>query len=226
MAKAGTRSVEGGTLADSISERIRTGILTGRIKPDTKLRLEDIRSEFGVSWSPIREGLTRLVAEGLVIAEEPRGYRVAAVSRAHFADIVRTRMQVECIAVRESLERGDDAWEAEVLSSHHRLSKFEACRWQPGDYEQWEIWHRTYHQRLIAACGSPILLQFCSMLHDMRDRYRRLFLVAREPNRDVAREHAEITQAVLARDADRASALLKRHIERNSKAILGAIKEK
>jgi DNA-binding GntR family transcriptional regulator len=212
-------------IADDISDRLRSDILTGRIKPDTKLRLEDFRTEFGVSWSPIREGLTRLVAEGLVVAEAPRGYRVATVSKAHFADVVRTRMQVECMALRESVKRGDDAWEADVLASHHRLSKFEARRWQPGDYEQWETWHRTYHQTLIAACGSPILLQFCSMLHDMRDRYRRLFLVTHEPNRNVAKEHAELTQAVLGRDADRAGALLERHIERNGKAILGAIKE-
>ncbi len=212
-------------IADDISDRLRSDILTGRIKPDAKLRLEDFRTQFGVSWSPIREGLTRLVAEGLVIAEEPRGYRVATVSKAHFADVVRTRMQVECVALRQSITRGDDAWEAEVLSSHHRLSKFEARRWQPGDYEQWETWHRTYHQKLIAACGSPILLQFCSLLHDMRDRYRRLFLVAREPSREVAREHAEITKAVLARDAERAGALLERHIERNGKTILGSIKE-
>jgi DNA-binding GntR family transcriptional regulator len=211
------------SIADDISERLRANILQGRIKPDTKLRLEDFRAEFGVSWSPIREGLNRLVAEGLVVAEAPRGYRVAAVSKAHFADVVRTRMRVECIALRDAIEQGGDDWEAEVLASHHRLSKFEARRWLPGDFEQWESWHRTYHQNLIAACGSPILLQFCSMLHDQRDRYRRLFLTRREPTRNVAREHAEITQAVLARDAERAVALLGRHIERNGKTILGAI---
>lgn len=225
MARTDSKLAEGGTLADAISGRIRAGILTGRIKPDTKLRLEDLRSEFGVSWSPIREGLKRLVAEGLVVTEEPRGYRVAAVSRAHFADIVRTRKLVECLALRDAVQHGDDAWEAEVLAAHHRLSKFEARRWQPGDYEQWETWHRTYHQALIGGCGSPILLQFCSMLHDMRDRYRRLFLTAREPDRNVGKEHAEITQAALGRDAERAAELLARHIDRNAKAILGAIKE-
>lgn len=214
-----------GTLADAISGRIRTAILTGRMKPDARLRLEDLRSEFGVSWSPIREGLKRLVAEGLVVTEAPRGYRVAAVSRERFSDLVRTRVLVECLALREAVARGDDAWEAGLVSAHHRLSKFEARRWQAGDYEQWETWHRTYHQALIAGCGSPILLQFCAMLQDLRDRYRRLFLTAREPDGDVPKEHAEIVKAALARDAERAAALLARHIERSSKAILGAIKD-
>lgn len=212
-------------IADEIGERLRADILSGRIKPDTKLRLEDFRAAFGVSWSPIREGLTRLVAEGLVVTEEPRGYRVAPVSRALYADIVRARILVESAALRESIRQGDDAWEADVLAAYHRLSKFEARRWQKGDFEHWEDWHRKYHDALIAACGSPMLLQFCSVLHDMRDRYRRLFLKILQPNREVAKEHAELTEAALARDVARACALLERHIERNGKAILGAIKE-
>jgi DNA-binding GntR family transcriptional regulator len=212
-------------IADEVGERLRADILSGRIKPDTKLRLEDFRAAFGVSWSPIREGLTRLVAEGLVVTEAPRGYRVAPVSRALYADIVRTRILVESAALRESIRNGDDAWEADVLAAHHRLSKFEARRWQKGDFEQWETWHRKYHDALIAACGSPTLLQFCAVLFDMRDRYRRLFLKILQPNREVAKEHAELTEATLARDAQRACALLERHIERNGKVILGAIKE-
>jgi DNA-binding GntR family transcriptional regulator len=212
-------------IADEIGERLRADILSGRIKPDTKLRLEDFRAAFGVSWSPIRESLTRLVAEGLVVTELPRGYRVAPVSRALYADIVRTRVLVECAALRESIRHGDDAWEADVLAAYHRLSKFEARRWQKGDFEQWESWHRKYHEALIAACRSPTLLQFCSVLFDMRDRYRRLFLKILQPNREVAKEHDELTAATLARDAQRACALLERHIERNGKVILGAIKE-
>ena len=47
------------SIADDISERLRSNILQGRIKPGTRLRLEDFRAEFGVSWSPIREGLSR-----------------------------------------------------------------------------------------------------------------------------------------------------------------------
>jgi GntR family carbon starvation induced transcriptional regulator len=225
VAKSDSRSAEGGTLADAVSDRMRAEILTARIKPDTKLRLEDLRAEFGVSWSPIREGLNRLVAEGLVVTEEPRGYRVAAVSRAHFSDLVRVRTLVECLALREAILRGDDAWEAGVLAAQHRLSKFEARRWKKGDYDQWESWHRNYHEVLISGCGSPILLQFCSMLFDLRDRYRRLFLTAGHPDRDVGKEHSDITRAALARDADLACPLLARHIERNAKAILSSIRE-
>ncbi len=89
----------------------------------------------------------------------------------------------------------------------------------------WEIWHRTYHDALIRACESPILLQLCHMLHDMNDRYRRIFLSAHEFDRDVASEHRAITEAALARDAQTACALLESHIERTGRNILGRMRK-
>ncbi|MGE5794375.1 MAG: GntR family transcriptional regulator [Bacteroidota bacterium] len=210
----------GVTLATAISDRIRSEILSGKKKPGTKLRLDEIKAEFGVSWSPIREGLSRLLAEGLVTTEDQRGFRVAPVSRDDLADIIRNRVALESMALRASIERGDDAWEADLLSAHHRLSKFETRRWEGRELDEWETWHRTYHDALIRGCGSPILLQFCGVLHDMNARYRRLFLSTHEPDRDVAAEHRAIAEATLARDVAGACRLLEAHIERTGRNIL------
>ena len=215
----------GVTLATAISDRIRSEILSGKKKPGTKLRLDEIKAEFGVSWSPIREGLSRLLAEGLVTTEDQRGFRVAPVSKRDFADIIRTRVALESMALRASIEQGDDAWEAALLSAHHRLSKFETRRWEGRELDQWEVWHRTYHEALIRGCGSPILLQFCNMLHDMNYRYRRLFLSTHEPDRDVAAEHRAIAEATLARDAAKACRLLETHIERTGRNILQSMSD-
>ncbi len=215
----------GVTLATAISDRIRSEILSGKKKPGTKLRLDEIKAEFGVSWSPIREGLSRLLAEGLVTTEDQRGFRVAPVSQAHLADIIGTRAALESMALRASIEHGDDAWEADLLSAHHRLSKFETRRWEGRELDQWEVWHRTYHDALIRGCGSPILLQFCNMLHDMNYRYRRLFLTTHEPDRDVAAEHRAIADATLARDVDKACRLLESHIERTGRNILQSMSD-
>jgi GntR family transcriptional regulator, carbon starvation induced regulator len=215
----------GVTLATAISDRIRSEILSGKKKPGTKLRLDEIKAEFGVSWSPIREGLSRLLAEGLVTTEDQRGFRVAPVSRGDLADIIRNRVALEGMALRASIERGDDAWEADLLSAHHRLSKFETRRWEGRELDEWETWHRTYHDALIRGCGSPILLQFCGMLHDMNARYRRLFLSTHGPDRDVAAEHRAIAEATLARDVGKACRLLEAHIERTGRNILKSMSD-
>lgn len=212
------------TLATAICDRIRSDILAGKRKPGGKLRLEALKAEFAVSWSPLREALSRLVAEGLVHAEEQRGYRVAPVSQPQLAEVVRLRTLLESMALQASIENGDDAWEAEVLAAHHRLSKLETRRWDRPDTEQWERWHRTFHEALIRACGMPMLLQFCSQLHDMNDRYRRLFLSAHKFDRNVAGEHRAITEATLARNAAKACRLLEAHIERTGRNILQSMK--
>lgn len=210
----------GGTLAGSICDRVRTDILGGRRKPGTRIRLEDLKAEFGVSWSPIREALSRLVAEGLITTEGSRGYRVAPVSGAELAEVIRLRTMLEGMALQRAIEHGDDEWEAEILAHQHRLGKLESKRIYPAEAEQWEKWHRAYHEALIGACGSPILLHFCAQLHDLSDRYRRLFLSAHDFDRDVQSEHCKITEATLARDAATACELLQRHIERTGQNVL------
>jgi GntR family transcriptional regulator, carbon starvation induced regulator len=212
------------TLATAICDRIRSDILAGRRKPGGKLRLEALKSEFAVSWSPIREALSRLAAEGLVQAEEQRGYRVAPVSKSQLAEVIRLRTLLESMALQASIERGDDAWEADVLAAHHRLSKLENRRYDSPLAEQWERWHRTFHEILIRACGMTTLLQFCGQLHDMNDRYRRLFLSAHKFDRDVAGEHRAITEATLSRNAGKACRLLEAHIQRTGRNILQSMK--
>jgi DNA-binding GntR family transcriptional regulator len=221
MESAGSaQGSEGGTLASVISDRLRADVLAGRRDPGSRVLLEDLKSEFGVSWSPIREAVSRLVAEGVIVADGARHYRVAPASRSEISEILRLRVMLETAALRGAIEKGDDAWEAEVLASQHRLSKLENRRVEPEESEQWEARHRAYHEALTRPCDSPILLQFCHTLHDMNDRYRRIFLARFTVDRDVAAEHRAITSATLARDADRACDLLKSHIERTGRNIL------
>lgn len=213
------------SLADQISTRVRTEILSGARAPQARIRLEELKSAFNVSWSPLREALSRLVAEGLVQTDESRGYRVAPVSRAEMSDITRMRRTLESMALRAAIEKGDDAWEADVLAAHHRLTKLEAKRQRREDLDQWEEWHRNYHEALTRACGSPLLLQFCAQLHDQFARYRKLFLASHQFDRAVAVEHRKLTEAALARDADKACSVIETHIERTGRNILACIRE-
>ena len=215
----------GTTLAATISNRIRAGILAGERPPRSRIRLEELKEEFKVSWSPLREAMSRLVAEGLIQTDEGRAYRVAPVSRADLADVIRLRCVLESMALRASIERGDDAWEAGVLAAHHRLSKLEARRESREDVGHWETWHRAFHDALIGACGSPLLLQLCVQLHDLNSRYRRLFLSVNPFDRDVPSEHRALTAAVMARKPDRACALLEKHIERTGRNIFASMAE-
>jgi len=216
-AKAASPSI---TRAKAIANRLRTDILDGRFSPGTKLHLDELKNVLGVSLSPLREGLSRLTAEGLVTVEDQRGFSVAPVSKHNFLEIIDLRKMLEIKALRSSIEQGDDDWEAQVLATHHLLSKLEGHRWKKTHFDQWEAKHRAFHRALIGACNSPLLLSFSQMLVDMNHRYRRIFNFKNPPKRDIAQEHQELTDTALARDADKACALLKAHIDRTAKYIL------
>jgi GntR family carbon starvation induced transcriptional regulator len=218
-------TTEGMTLALSIAQRLREDVLAGRYLPGAKIRLEDIRQAFGVSWSPIREAVTRLVSEGLMIADSQKGYRVAPATRTELEETIRLRVLLEPQALRLAIALGNDAWEAQVLAAHHRLAKLESQRITGQETEQWEAWHTAFHTTLTEPCQSAILLQFCQQLNKIQDRYRRIFFARHEVDRDVASEHRLIAEAALERNADRACSLLADHIERTGRNILATMAE-
>jgi DNA-binding GntR family transcriptional regulator len=216
----------GQTLATSIASRLRAQITNGQIPPGEKLRLDDLRMSFGVSLSPLREALSRLSTEGFVVMEDQRGYRVAPVSENNLLEVTKLRREIESFALRESIRQGDDRWESEVVASLYRLDKLGRGETDPARLQDWENAHRELHQRLLSACHMPLLLQFCSTLHDLSDRYRRLFLQDHPIDRNVSREHEDIVKATLERRADDACEMLRVHIERTGNNVLRALVKK
>lgn len=208
------------TLASDVRERLRADIVNCVLKPGARLRFEEIKTRYDVGLSPIREALFRLVSEGLVISEDHRGFRVAPVSRAKLVDISFMRKELEAMALKLSIERGDVAWESLVLSSFHQLAAISSKNDNGSLDPEWERRHKAYHFALASACGSEWLLQFREMLSDQWARYRCLCIQYTRQERDVLEEHKEIMEAALARDASAAVYLVGRHISRSAQIIL------
>ncbi len=99
------------TLATYAVSALRRGILDGALAPGSRLRIEDLRSRFGMGASPLREALSQLAAEGLVQRLDQRGFRVAPAAASELNDLIETRCLIEGAALRASIEAGDDAWE-------------------------------------------------------------------------------------------------------------------
>jgi DNA-binding GntR family transcriptional regulator len=205
---------------------LRAQITSGAVRPGDKLHLDELRARFGVSLSPLREALSRLSAEGFVVMQDQRGYRVAPVSENNLVEVTRLRSEFESFALRESIRWGDGAWEESLVATQYRLGKLEkgeSGKEDSGRLLEWEEVHRELHQKLLIACRMPLLLQFCATLHDLNDRYRRLFLENNPIDRDVSKEHAAIVEAALERRADEACELLRQHIERTGSNVMGAL---
>src|SRR5258707_15100004 len=113
------------TLAEAVYKQLRQNILSGELKAGSKLRFSDLKVSYRASTSTLRESLSRLAADCLVTAIGPRGFRVASVSLTELWDITAMRPDVEASALSESIDRGGDAWEANIIASLHRFQKFE-----------------------------------------------------------------------------------------------------
>lgn len=202
------------TAIESIYATLREQIVSGALKPDERLRIDGLKQTFGVSASTVREALTRLASETLVVSESQRGFRVSSLSLADFREVAHLRALLEGHAVRFSIETGDDEWEASVVAAYHKLSKVEEqMKADPDQHaRQWEARNSDFHHALIAGWDGKWLLYFRNMLLSQSSRYLRFAVTTTAAKRDVHAEHKAIFNAVLDRNADLAAELLKHHI--------------
>jgi len=210
------------TQASSVYDRLQSDILTGKLQPGLKLRLKDLIEIYGTGNSPLREALNRLSANGMVLREENRGFRVPPASNEDLMELTRTRCWLEEIALRESIANGDSEWEERIVLSFHWLARAarNGSEASKTTSPEWEEHHREFHQALISACNSKILMNFCAELSQRSFRYRNLAEVVEYRDRHELDEHEELQQAVLDRDADRAVELLQKHYNVTSEILL------
>ena len=200
------------SIADRAYDRIRADIIFGHLAPALRLRLDRLANEYGASVSTLREILSRLSSEGLLVAEGQRGFRVAPVSPAGFQDIAAMRLLLETYALPLSFAAGDLEWESRVVAAHHKLAVMER-RMLAGAREGTELWKRydrEFHQVLIEACGSETVLDLYGGVFDQYLRYQMVAVVFR--GEIAAKEHRMLLDCALSRDADQACQVLDRHV--------------
>jgi DNA-binding GntR family transcriptional regulator len=216
-------------LSEQAHDRIRRDILNGELFPGDKLQIEAISERYSIGMAPVREALNRLSSEGLVERKSQRGFFVAEISMAALEELVKTRIWLETLALRESIQHADEAWEEQLVLSYHRLARTQ--RRMPAEAgrelsEEWELRHKEFHLLLLARCGSSWLLGFCSTMMDQAVRYRSLSmnvhpsLLRRE---GAAAEHEALLGAALDRDADRACRLLDDHYRTTLEGLRGVV---
>ncbi|RUM06554.1 GntR family transcriptional regulator [Rhizobium chutanense] len=201
------------TIAESSYRRIRADIIFGRLAPGQKLKLDSLKEAYETSISTLREVLNRLSSEGLVVAEGQKGFEVSPVSVSDLKETAAMRLLLETHAMEQSFARGDVEWEAPLVSAHYKLARMEQVM-ASGDTSRAEDWKRydwEFHQALISACGSKLLMQTHSVIFD---KYLRYQMVALSYRGDVAAdEHQQLLDAALRRDAETAKRVLAFHIQ-------------
>ncbi len=185
-------------------------LLTGGLAPGEKLKIDRLRKVLDMGASPIREALSLLVSDQLVVRHEQRGFQAALTSRENFDEILSLRSTLESKALRQSIERATPEWIENLVLVHHRMNRMKSA-----GTNAFEVEHKKFHMALIGNCNSPLLMRICDQLYDLNIRYR--YIAGRSKDykgRKVDDEHRDILDAVIAEEPDVAVRLLLLHYER------------
>lgn len=212
------------TLIERAYGQLRDDIVEGELAPGEKLRVEHLKTRYSVSAGTLREAITRLVSDALVVAEGQRGFRVAPIALEELEDLTRLRLHVEIEALRQSIRRGDAAWRAQLQQVYDELSAFEQPV-RPEQRKRWELLNSRFHETLTSAQASPWTTKVLRLMARHGERYRRYTIGLVDSGRDVHAEHREIFEFAMAGMEARAALALEAHIRATPDLLVRATRE-
>ncbi|TBW41038.1 GntR family transcriptional regulator [Siculibacillus lacustris] len=196
-----------------IYDSLREAINAGDLAEGQSLRQDAIAKLFNVSRIPVREALTRLEEQGLVVTQRYRGAVVARQSVEEIAEIFEFRALLEPEVIARSVER----MSAATLERARAACEAFAAEREPG---RWGDLNRAFHATLYEDAGRPYYLQVVNAALDRVDRHLRAQLVLTDGMDQARREHLAIFEACARRDAVTAARLTRDHILDAGRALI------
>jgi len=214
---AAPRFKRGQGFGEEIFEIIRADIMSLKIPPDTRISIDNLAKELGVSQTPIREALSMLEALGLVTRKQFSGYCTAPkLNREQFEELYEIRLLLEPYAARCAAKRMDDQAIAEICELAGRREPVE----QGGGPASFRISaddDSELHAKIAQGSKNRLIVESLSRLHTHLHLFRLHFPT--KVNTEVFAEHARLVEALKRRDPREAEAAMRAHIK-NSHARL------
>ncbi len=204
------------SLADQVFEHIETDILLGKYQRGEILTESRLSSELGVSRTPIREALRRLLQENL-IAESGKGSVVIGISENDLADIFLVRSKLESLAVEVAVAKASDG-DLEKLKEVVELQEFYTSK---QDADHIKSMDNKFHDLIYRIGGSTIFYEILVPLHKKIQKYRKASVESKSRATASVKEHRAIYEAIAERDTEKASRLALEHINNAYMHILG-----
>jgi len=191
-------------IRDALIDRIMKGLFS----QGERLNEQRLAHEFNVSRTPLREALQLLSSSGLVRLEHRRGAFVHYPSLEELIEMFEFMADVEALCGRYAAQRIDQ----EKLD--HLQETLEDCETaaDAGDADAYYDANRRFHRTIYAASGNSFLASEAERLLNRLAPFRRTQLQARGRMQQSLAEHRAIHDALAAKDADRAAAVLHPHV--------------
>jgi DNA-binding GntR family transcriptional regulator len=193
---------------DKAYEVMRQRLVGGHYQPGTQLKEEPLARELGLSRTPVRTALKRLVEEGLATADEGQGVHVAKWTERDIEETFQLRMLLEPQAAYFAAVRGGDDLVAGLQASNRSMA--EAI--DSNSVTQIQEANRDFHRTLVDAAKSPRLKAMLQTIIDMPIITRSFSLATPAERKQSLNHHNDLTTAVIARDGELARQVMHLHL--------------
>jgi DNA-binding GntR family transcriptional regulator len=213
-----------GFLPEIVYQRLRLDIVNGIFEPGTILRQQELAGRYNVSRVPLREAMTRLVADGLLVLRPRRGYAVISLEASEIVEVFELRAVIEehagYVAARARTSQ-------DVADVDRLILTMEALNPNAQDYvEEWSRQNYEFHARLIGSSRRDRLARTATALRDTVEPYIRVETRLTGGVHHAQHEHREIAQAFRAGDATGLAELCRLHVEHTAQRLLQQLRKR
>ena len=206
-------------LSNQVYESLKVMIANHRFKPGTRLNVEQLTKEFGVSRTPVWEAVRRLEQEGLLKNIPNRGVFMVEMTLPMALELYQVREVLEGLSGRLAVKNLDD----DMLEDMERCLAAQQTALQQEDLIAYSKWDFQFHAIIYEASGNRFLRE---MLKSIKDKMRPLIGQTRDRLVQSYNRHREILEALQCRDPDRAEKALLQHNREMQIHLQNLIKER
>lgn len=208
--RGGTSKIVEAGLLDDIS--------AGVLEPGERLDEVKLTERFGVSRTPVREALSRLVAQGILVPGEKRGVRVAQYTREQLAQIFETMQEIEDACARIATQRLTLLSRVEIETAQKACMASAAT----GDRAGYLRANEAFHAAIYKATGNPYMEELASEFRRRTGPFRAKKFASKEDLVASAKSHEGLIASIFSEDSNEASDGMRAHMANSFMQTLAA----
>ncbi len=209
-------------LRDKVFEKLRKAIVTGELKPGERLMEVKLAEEMKVSRTPVREAIRKLELEGLITMTPRKGVHVSDLSAREINDALEVRATIEGLAASLAANR--------ITPEELRKLKYIGNQFKTaladGNVQSMVKKDVDFHEVIYKATKNEKLMQISNSLSEQVQRFRISYIKDFSSPQDLAKEHAEILDAISKKNSALAKEKAESHIRTQQDAFKKALSDR
>jgi DNA-binding GntR family transcriptional regulator len=211
-------------MVEAVYNSLRRRVVSGELPPGSALRQEDLARHYGASRVPVREAMTRLEAEGLLLLRPRRGYVVGSLDLSEIEEIFALRAVVEEHAGRLAAEAHTPDDLVLIERALKRMDGFRNLK--PCNYEAWLDSNAAFHAALVYSAHRRHVAATALKLRDLVEPYIRVEINLTQGVEGAQAEHRLMFEALKASDAERLGELCRQHCNHTAERLVKGLRTK